>query len=165
LFEADAVGDAHELMRAQPAILGQPAMHGFTGEATLDPVDRIAEHALAQLPSTHAGADRGDLAGDIEPHDRRHRNPDPRHAAPGEHIVIIERGGAHPQHNIALARHRIGEIRLKAQPVVAMLAQHQSSHLSTPSNRAARSVRARRSILLVPASGSSARNHTRRGCR
>src|SRR5262249_18689937 len=39
------------------------------------------------------------------------------------------------------------------------------SSLSSESSSAARTASARRSILLVPASGISGRNHTRRGCR
>ena len=107
-------------------------MHGLAGQPALDPVDRVAEHPVAELPARDAGADRSDLAGNVEPHDRRHRDPDPRHAAAGEHVVVVERRGANPQHHVALARHRVGEIRLVAQPTRAMLAQYHSLHRIIP---------------------------------
>jgi hypothetical protein len=40
----------------------------------------------------------------VEAYDRGHRDPDPRHPATGEDVVIIERSGAHAQHDVAVAR-------------------------------------------------------------
>ena len=51
LVEADAVGDRDQLVRAQPAIFGEAAMHGLAGQPALDPVDRVAQHAVADLSS------------------------------------------------------------------------------------------------------------------
>jgi len=115
-FKADAVGDRDELMRLEAAILGQSAMHGLAGQPALDPVYRVAEHAVPHLPSRDAGADRCDLAGDVETHDGRHRDPDPRHAAAGENVVLVERRGTHAQYDITVAGARVGKPILQAQP-------------------------------------------------
>src|SRR5271165_954756 len=103
-------------------------MHRLTCQPALDPVDRVAEHAVADLPAGNIGTRCGDLAGDIETHDGRHRDLDPRHAAPGKNVVVIERGGTDPHHHVARARRRIGEVRLVAQSTRAMLAQYHSLH-------------------------------------
>ena len=119
-------------MRLEAAIFGQPAMHGLAGQPALDSVDRIAEHAVTDLPTRDLGANRGDLAGNVEPHDGRHRDLDPGHAAAGEDIVVVERGGADAKHHIARAGGRVGEVRFVAQPAGAMLAQYHSLHWIIP---------------------------------
>jgi len=86
-------------------------------------------HAVAHLPAGNAGTRRGDLAGDIETHDGRHWDLDPRHAAAGEDVVVIQRGGADPHHHITRAGRRVGEVRLKAQSTRAVLSQYHSLHL------------------------------------
>src|SRR5215472_7173140 len=178
-FEPDAVGHPDQLMGAQAAILRQPAMHGFADKAALDPVDRVAEHPVANLPAVNAavdsavdpGAERDDLAGDVEAHNRWHRDPDPRHPAAREDVVIIERGGAHAQYDIAVAGDRRGEPGFQTQPVCSMLMKNQGSHVVLASisgcdrSSAARAASTRRSILLVPASGISESSQTRLGCR
>jgi hypothetical protein len=65
-------------------------MHRLACQPALDPVDRIAEHSVTNLPAGNTGTCRGDFAGDIEAHDGRHRDLDPRHAAAGEDVVVIE---------------------------------------------------------------------------
>src|SRR6516164_7732333 len=119
-------------MRAQAAIFGKPAMHRLAGQPALDPVDRIAEHAVADLPAGNTGTGYSDLPGDSEPQDGRYRDLDPRHAAAGEDVVVIERGGADPHQDVARAGHRIGEVRLIAQSTFAVLAQYHSLHRKPP---------------------------------
>ena len=98
-------------------------MHGLAGQPALDPVDRIAEHTVANFPTGNVRTCGRDLAGNIETHNGRHRDLDPWHAAAGENIVIIERGGANPHHHVARTGRRVGEDRLIAQSARAMLAQ------------------------------------------
>ena len=101
--EADVVGNPHQLMRARAAQLGETAMHGLAHQPAFHAVDRIDQHAIADRPALDTGTDRGDLAGDVEAHDQRHRHLDARHAATGEHVVVIQRRGAHADQHVAFA--------------------------------------------------------------
>ena len=77
----------------------------------------------------HAGADLGNLAGHVEADDHRQRHLDAGHALHGEHVVIVERGGAHADHHMAFGglRHRVVSDHLQfVQP--AVLPQHQRLH-------------------------------------
>ena len=169
LLEADAVGDADELRRAHAAALREPAVHGLAHQAAADPIDRVDEDAVADRPAGDVGAERVDLARDVEAHDHRHRDVDARHAPPREDVVIVERRGADAHDHLARSRHRVGEVLLEDQPLgAAVLVDDRRSHRDSPfsvagappARASARSIRSRRSTLPVPASGSSATSST-----
>ncbi len=87
--------------------------------------------------------------------------------AQGEDVVIVERRRAHGARRPRPARVRIGEALVVDQAVeVAVRANDHRLHARDAPRRArsARSVRLLRSILPVPASGSSPTNSTWRGC-
>ena len=70
--EADMVRQADELMGADAAELCQATMGRLAHQSAFDPVGRIDQHPVADLPAVHARADLHDLAGDVETHDHRH---------------------------------------------------------------------------------------------
>ena len=65
----------------------------------------------------HVGTDRHDFPGDVGPHDHGERDPDPRHAAARENVVIVHRGGGNAQQHLVTRRLRIGEILVQLQAI------------------------------------------------
>ena len=103
VLEAHGGRHGDELVGGDQAIFRHAAVEHFAHQAFLL-VDRIDQHAVAGLPAGHAGADLGDLARHVEADDDRQRHLDARHAAHGEHVVVIERGRAHADDDVAVDR-------------------------------------------------------------
>ena len=120
-------------MRARPAHFGETAMDGLAHQSALDPVDRIDQHPVADRPVVHPRPHCDDLSGDVQAHDCRHRHLDAGHATSGENVVVIERRCPYPQHHIAGAGLRVGEVGFKSDiGEAAMLAQHHCLHRLCP---------------------------------
>jgi hypothetical protein len=124
VFEAHAVRHRHQLLGGDAAIFRHAAVEHFAHQAFLF-VDRVDQHAVAGLPALDAGAHFGDLARHVEPDDHRQRHLDARHAAHGEHVVIVERRRAHANDHLAVARLRRRVIGDDVEIVeAAVAAQH-----------------------------------------
>src|SRR5437867_10010116 len=156
-------------MRGYAGVFGEaPVPHLADEPARPDAVGRIDHHAIADLEGAHLAADLDDVAGEVDPHDAWHGHVDPGHTAPREDVVIVEGGGTHANDHVSRARFRIGEVALDPDRAgTAMSSNDRGLHGTVPAAPQCRSARCRkaaRSILLVPATGSSSRKTTRRGC-
>src|SRR5437867_3409376 len=108
LLEAHARRHRDELIGSDQAVFRHAAVEHLAHQAFLL-VDRIAQHAVASLPTGNAGPDLGDLARHVEADDHRQRHLDAGHATHGEHVVIVERRRPHPDNDVAFGRlrHRV----------------------------------------------------------
>lgn len=97
-------------MRPHAAQFRKAAMRGLADQPTLDAIDRIDQHPVADRPTFDTRTDLGNLTGDVQAHDQRHRNFDSGHAAAREHVVVIQRRGADADQHVAFTDSRIGEV-------------------------------------------------------
>src|SRR5438445_12364724 len=153
-------------MRPRPAKLCEPAMNGLAHQSAFDAISGIDQDPVAGRPAFDTRADFSDLSRTIESHDRRQRNLDPWHSAAREDVVVVEGGSADPNEHIAFAGSRVREVGFQyGRSRTTLLPQYHRSHrVSLAVLSAASFISAFVSILLVPASGSSFRNQTQRGC-
>ncbi len=105
VLEAHAVRHRDKLVGGDQAVFRHAAVEHLAHQAFLL-VERIDQHAVAGLPLRHARADLGDLAGHVEADDHRQRHLDAGHAFDGEHVVVVERRGAHADDHVAFGRLR-----------------------------------------------------------
>ena len=128
LLAGNAVRDSDQLVLRHETLLGESAMHHFSHQTSLT-VERIDKHAVADLPSIDARTDFENLACHVKPDDHGQRDLDSGHAAYGEHVVVIEGGRLHPNHNMALFQYRVGEVRHIPESLEAsLLFQHYRFH-------------------------------------
>jgi hypothetical protein len=129
---SDFLGHAQELVRGDEAFLGETAVHHLAHEPFFL-IERVHQDAVARFPAFDAGTDLEDFTGEVETDDHRHRHFDPGHAAHGEHVVIVERGGAHANDHVPFGCDRIRKIGYVFQLVQpAVLTQYNCSHASSP---------------------------------
>ena len=112
VLEAHLGGQPHEVVRRHARTGEAAGAHLADEPARADPVDRVDHHALADFPVADVGAERDDLAGEVEAHDRRHRHLDARHAAAREDVVVVQRAGAHAYQRLSGPGHRVRVIGL-----------------------------------------------------
>ena len=109
-LEADAIGPGDELMGGDAGELGEAAGDGLPHHAALFPVDGVDHDPVARLPPPHLRPHLDDLAGHVAAADHRQRHLDPRHAAQGEDVEMIERHGADSHQHLARRHLGIGKV-------------------------------------------------------
>ena len=132
LLERHVVRHGDQLIGGDQAFFGEAAVHHFAHQA-LFLVQRIDQHAVTFFPASDSRADFKNFTGDIEANNHRKRHLDARHAAHGEHVVIVERGRADADHHMAFDHNGVGEIRHDLQFVeAAVLMQNNCFHWVAP---------------------------------
>ena len=127
LRHGDELGGGHR-DELGPAAVGRFPDHSG---ALAIPEHRVDQHPVTGLPGVRVGTDRHDFPGDVGPHDDRQRDPDPRHAAARENVVIVHRGGGNAQQHLVARRLRIGKVLVQLQAIpLAMFDCDDRSHLS-----------------------------------
>jgi hypothetical protein len=128
VLEGDVRRHGDQLVGSHQTILRHTAVEHFAHQS-LFLVERIDQHAIAGLPRRRAAADLGDFTSDVEPDHHRQRDLDARHAAHGEHVMVVERRRPHPDHNMTVRRprHRVVVDHFQVGKS-AMPAQHKRFH-------------------------------------
>ena len=99
LLEADRARHGDELIGVNAAIFRHAAVEHFAHQAFLL-AHGIDQHAVALFPLRDPAALLDDFPRHVEADDDRQRHLDPGHAAHCEHVMIIERRSAHPDHHL-----------------------------------------------------------------
>ena len=128
VLEANARGHDDQLVGGDAAVLGHAAVEHLAHEP-LPLVERIDQHAIADFPTAHAGPELRDFPRHVEADHHRQRHLDARHAAHGEHVVIVEGRRAHTDHHMPLIRRWQGMVADDFDVVESpMLTQQQGFH-------------------------------------
>ena len=104
------------------AVLGKPAVHRLAHEPALHPIHRVHEDPVTRPPPFDPGTDLRHLARDVETGDHREGEADAGHAPAREDVVVVERGRADPDDDLALARGRVRNIRPEREHLRAAVA-------------------------------------------
>jgi hypothetical protein len=100
--EAHLVRNANELAAVRAADLGKAAVEHLAHEPATG-VHGVQKHARPNLPVTNSAADRFDLARHVVSGNDRQVDPNTRHSADREYVMVVERAGANAQEHVLRA--------------------------------------------------------------
>ena len=128
IFVSYSVRHSDQLVLGNQALLGESAVHHFSHQAPL-PVQRINEHAVADLPTIDARTLFQNVTRHVESNDHGQRHLDAGHSAHGEDVVVIEGGRPDANHDMVWFHHRVGKVGHILQVFeAALLFEHYGFH-------------------------------------